>query len=445
MKIYRILIFYTLSIVANANAYQINNIEGKTDSIIVLNDDASWCWFQDDRAIFDDDQLLFSAVTSEGANTVTSYNMKTQRLETVILNDSTFKPDDHNVGVLFVRPDGRYLSVYAGHNVEEKMRYRISTYPGDICHWEPEKSVYTGAKTSYSNVYRLSSTGKTYSFHRGIGFNPNYVVSEDDGTTWQYGGKLMAFDGRPYVRYASNNIDRIHFITTEDHPRHYNNSIYHGYIEGEYIYGSDGQKLGPLSKSENTDFKPQSFTRVFNGNSSTRTDVAWTSDIELDKNGYPYIAFSVTKDPIALGELTETEIGGFDHRYHYARWDGKQWHEHEIAYAGSRLYAGENEYTGLIALHPENPNVVYISADVNPDTGEPLNKDGDQHYEIFKGVTADWGANWKWTAITENSKHDNIRPIIIANDDYEAILWLNGRFTTFKDYDMKALGIIRER
>ncbi len=62
------------------------------------------------------------------------------------------------------------------------------------------------------------------------------MVSEDDGTSWRYGGQLFAFPGRPYVSYTSNHPDRIHFITTEEHPRYYNNSIYHGYTKIGYTY-----------------------------------------------------------------------------------------------------------------------------------------------------------------------------------------------------------------
>lgn len=416
----------------------------KKSKVEVLTDNTSWCWFQDNRAIIDGDQLLVTGVTSEGANIVTSYNMATGERKTVIMNDQTFKADDHNAGVLLRRPDGKYLSVYAGHGDESKMRYRISTAPGDISTWDKERSAETGGKTSYSNVYMLAKSGKTYNFHRGIDQDPNYMVSEDDGNTWRYGGQVFAFKGRPYVRYASNNKDRVHFITTEEHPRHYNNSIYYGYIENDQLFKSGDKLVGALSQKPGTNLSPKDFTRVYDGDSTTRTNVAWTSDIKLDKQGFPYIAFSVTKDPIALGETKNTEVGGSDNRYHYARWDGKKWFEYEIAYAGTRLYAGENEYTGLITLHPTNPDVVYISANVNPETGKPLVK-GKQHYEIFRGVTKNKGASWTWTAVTKNSKSDNIRPIVVSSDKYDAVLWLNGTYTTYKIYDLKALAIVTKK
>lgn len=237
--------------------------------IMILNEDSGWCWFQDDRVIIDGDQLLFTGVSSKGANTVSSFNMKTREKKIAVVNNSDFNADDHNAGVLLLRPDGRYLNVYAGHGVESKMRYRISSNSGDVGKWENEKVVETGARTSYSNVYRLSKTGKTYNFHRGIEWDPNYMVSADDGSTWSYGGRVFAFKGRPYVRYTSNSIDQIHFITTEEHPRHYNNSIYYGYIENDKLYKSGGKFVNQLSKDENTDVSPQDFTLVYDGDSTT--------------------------------------------------------------------------------------------------------------------------------------------------------------------------------
>lgn len=443
------LFLFSILTTGPADQTYVDSVENKTQGTenpvpgaILLNEDGSWCWFQDERAIIDGDQLLFTGVTSSGENTVTSYHFPSGQRQTVVVNDETFEANDHNVGALLVRPDGRYLTVYAGHNVESRMRYRITTSPGDISEWGIEHTADTGDRNTYSNVYRLAQTGLTYNFHRGNGYNPNYMISGDDGETWRYGGRLISYPGRPYVRYTSNDFNRIHFITTEGHPRDYDNSIYHGYLEYDYLFSSDGTPVGRLSKDDQSDIIPQHFTRVFAGNAK---NIAWTSDIELDQYGHPYIAFSVTRDPISRGEREHTEEGGFDHRYHYARWDGDQWHENEIAYAGTRLYPGENEYTGNIALHPDNPDVVYISTDVHPETGEPLLTDGEQRYEIFRGDTGDGGKTWKWSAVTENSGQDNIRPIVVADTNREVVMWLHGRYTTFRDYRMKVYGLINER
>ena len=76
-----------------------------------------------------------------------------------------------------------------------------------------------------------------------------------------------------------------------------------------------------------------------------------------------------------------------------------------MAFAGTRLYAGEDDYTGLAAIDPDDPDVVFVSTDADPETGMPLvsNADGQRHHESFRGQSADGGRSWTWRAITRNS------------------------------------------
>ena len=82
-----------------------------------------------------------------------------------------------------------------------------------------------------------------------------------------------------------------------------------------------------------------------------------------------------------------TGQGGTDMRYRYARWDGTAWRDRPLAYAGTRLYSGEDDYTGLAVLDPTDPSVIYISTNANPTTGAALTStaDGKRHWEIFRG------------------------------------------------------------
>ena len=393
---------------------------------VLLNENSSWCWFQDERVIFDGDRLLFSGVTNDGAITVTAYDFNTGTGRVMVMNADRFNPDDHNAGALLVRPDGRYLCVYAGHNHEEKIRYRISSNPGNPFEWDPEQILDVPYRVTYSNVYRLSESGITYNFFRGrengYPYLPHYLVSEDDGTTWQYGGMIFSHeDGIPYARYVSNGINRIHVSTTQGHPRFHDNNIYHYYIEDNALHTSDGRRLGPLSKKPSSDYHPTDFTLVYE---TKPGEAAWTSDIALDDQGRPYLGFSVSKHPIRKENDPEA---GMDLRYHYARWDGERWHQQEIAFAGTRLYPAEQDYSGLISLHPGDPDIVYISADVNPVTNEPLLTDGEQRYEIFRGNRNPETDKWTWTAITKNSEKDNIRPIVATDGNRTVVLWLYGR------------------
>ncbi|MEX2395714.1 MAG: BNR-4 repeat-containing protein, partial [Balneolales bacterium] len=403
------------------------------DEPIVLNTDGGWCWFQDERAILDNGTLMFGGVSTDGDITATTYNLETGEKNVSILH-AELEADDHNAPSFLKRPDGKYLAAYSRHGTDDYMRYQVTQEAGNLSEWGAEQIIDVGGEACYSNLYRLSDEGRTYNFHRGRGWDPNYMISEDDGDSWQYGGKLWEFTGRPYVRYTSNDKDKIHVVTTEAHPRDYTNSIYHGYISDGNVYRSDGNVVGELSTSDESPLEPTDLTMIFQGDED---NVAWTSSIELDKDGYPYIGYSVTKDRIERG------AGGFDHRYRYARWDGTQWHDHEVAYAGSRLYPLEDEYTGLITLNPADPNMVYISTDADPVSGEPLisEADGERHHEIFQGITKNRGKSWSWKSITENSEVDNIRPIILADENDQAVLWLRGEFNSYTDYNLEVVGV----
>ena len=142
-------------------------------------------------------------------------------------------------------------------------------------------NILTAGSTTYSNLYYLSKTNTIFDFHRdgGRGFDPNYLLwNLGSASRFSYGGHLLTGpegnagnSDRPYLRYASNGIDRIHFITTDHHPRNLvSNSIYHGYIKCEHngygVYRSDGTRLGDLSTSTTSPYKASDFTTLFAGN-----------------------------------------------------------------------------------------------------------------------------------------------------------------------------------
>lgn len=146
-----------------------------------------------------------------------------------------------------------------------------------------------------------------------------------------------------------------------------------------------------------------------------------------DKNNFPVIGYTLY-------------VTNKDHRYRIAQWNGTKWVDKEIAYAGKCLYTIESSYTGLMAFDPEDPTMVYISTDVNPSTGEDL---GGTH-EIYaaKVEINDDISTIKWNAITSNSEFRNIRPIVVANEGHKVLLWLNGPWNTYFDYDSDVHGII---
>jgi len=258
---------------------------------------------------------------------------------------------------------------------------------------------------------------------------------------WTYGGQLLSGEGRPYVKYANSRDGRhIHVVATDQHPRDFDNSIYHGKMIDWALYNSFGDKLDAELRDQQA-VAPSELTAVFQGDAD---NVAWVSDVAVDEYDQPVIAFSVQKD----GGGWIDRWSGADHRYHLARFTGTRWQQAEIAHAGQRLYSTERDYTGLIAIDPENLNQVVISTDADPVTGEPLisKADGQRHYELFEGTSSDNGKSFHWQAITPNSTEDNIRPVMPAwKSDKRVLLWMRGTYRSYTDFDTRIMGTLQNR
>lgn len=431
--------------------------------VVVFNDDGGWCWFQDPRVLLTNGTLVIGSVASgfidpsrRGNIEVTTYNLLSGRKQRTVLHErlsdgENSRYDDHNAPALLVRPDGRILAVYAKHGPENHFYYRISAQPGPPTAWQVERTFVPSpsSEITYSNLVELSAenngNGRIYDFFRGLdGRNkPSYAWSDDQGETWNTGNIFIdvpgSFPHRPYVKYATNGIDTVHIFYTDGHPNEFKtNSNYHMYYKDGGLNRSDGARIGELKQGLSA---PGEGTRIFHGDAQ---DIAWTSDIRLDRAGRPYVVYSVRKMRAGAPPSAACE----DHRYRYARWDGKRWLDHEVAYAGSCLYASELDYTGNITLDPGQLDTVYISANVDPQTGTPLDSrtDGKRHYEIFRGKTADGGATWDWAAITKDSSADNLRPTIPNGaSGADVLLWLRGTYRAYTDYELAVVGRLGKR
>ncbi|MFC1757188.1 BNR-4 repeat-containing protein [Planctomycetota bacterium] len=418
--------------------------------VITFNDDGGWCWFEDERAIVHNGKLIIGSVaagshdaTRKGNVEVVSYDLKTAELKKRILHPS-FEFDDHDSPAFSVLADGHILAMYAKHGRDNKIHFRVTEQPGDISSWKTERTFVPSKKSrvTYSNLVRFNSGesggGRLFNFYRGYdaSFKPSWMTSDDNGQSWTAHGLWIDFPAkqrhRPYVKFISNNKDTIHFVFTEGHPRNFNNSLFHAYYRNGAYHRSDGTRVKAVTDGPIT---PAEATKIFAGSENS---VAWPCDLHLDDQARPVVAYSVQE---ALAELPSdrTDVG-LDHRYRVARWDGDGWQDREVAFAGTRLYKGEDDYTGLICLDPNDTNCVFLSSNVNIQTGAP-NSSG--HYEIYQGKTRDAGLTWRWTAITESSDVDNLRPIVpISNGDRTILLWLRGRLHTYTDYDLDVVGIV---
>jgi hypothetical protein len=69
--------------------------------------------------------------------------------------------------------------------------------------------------------------------------------------------------------------------------------------------------------------------------------------------------------------------------------------------------------------------------------------DGQRHYELFAGKSADHGQHWTFAPLTHDSSMDNIRPVVARGDGKRVVMWLRGKMTTFKNYDLDVVGVVQ--
>ncbi|RPJ34523.1 MAG: hypothetical protein EHM17_06360 [Verrucomicrobiaceae bacterium] len=101
------------------------------------------------------------------------------------------------------------------------------------------------------------------------------------------------------------------------------------------------------------------------------------------------------------------------------------------------------DYTGLAAVDPANPDVVFISTSSDPVTNAPLisNASGKRQNEIHMGKTGNDGRSWTWVALTKNSATDSLRPIVPRwTAGKSVVLWMPGNYPGFYTSSTKSVG-----
>lgn len=451
-------------------------------NMMLINDNGGWCWYQDDKIYYDPcgGNVLTSTAgqgsgfggvggTRSSAMDSTTFNIATGNRSRFTAH-SGGGGDDHNMGAFLIRPDGRYLHMYCPHysspgwsSGQPLTYYRLSTNPYDGSAWGSEQSynwstisgisVGAGGQLTYTNLCYMSAegtgNGRLYNIVRWNNVTPNIGYSDDWGATWKYMGVLNSETivgySNYYHKFRSNGVDRIDFIGCEAHPRDYNNCIYHGYIKGGKSYDSYGNVIDSNLFDQSA---PQigAFTRIFTAATPAANTyhTGWTVELELDKNGYPVCLYQTRHGTTPYGTQSGEwgYAGADDHRLFYARFDGSSWKSTELCMLGTGTRPGEQDYTGIGCIHPNDANLIYVSTNFDPRTDVNVGR-----REIFKGVTYDDGNSWNWTQITFNSTADNIRPAIPPNWDANntAVFWTRGYdYSAEEAYNFVLVGMVEE-
>ena len=396
-----------------------------------ITKNGAWCWFSDPRAIIIEDYIITGWVKTNGTIEAGRLNLSTGTVETNVLYHKLEK-DDHNNPSFLLVDHKKVVAMYTQHNKRELFANTLDDFSksfefskakriNPISREEYRK--FPKRTVTYVNPIRLESeNNRIYCFGRWTGFKPNLMWSDDGGLEWS---KAKVFTtkrpfnkkNRPYVKYYSDGNSKIHIVFTDGHPKvEPLNGVYYTYFENDKFFKANGEVI---SEMDNIPFKPQQASLIYAPKESSGR--AWIADIGQDKNSDPVVLF--TKSPSQL-----------NHEYWYARFINNKWVINKICDSGewfpkTKKNKKESEpyYFGNMTLHPNNPNIIYLSRKVNG------------VFEIERWETEDLGETWKKEAITKNSKYDNVRPFVPrglkVNQD-EVVLWMENRkyihFTKFK-------------
>jgi hypothetical protein len=419
--------------------------------------DGAYTWYNDPRALFNNGQLYFGYVRAADSKSALSVFNLQSGLTTNLFSSGFTQLDDHNNPGLLVKPDGAMLAVYSRHISDQYFAWRLSaTNPASPAAWNAEQTLTaSGASMTYANPFQLANeSGKIFNFCRNQNFNPTVYTSTNGGTNWS-APQLFIQTGtggtiRPYVKYASNNTNRLDFLYTDGHPRDVTNSLYHLYYQSNAFYKTDGtfvKNYSALPILHDSGERGSVIYQYSDADSSSPDDHiptgrAWCWETSYQTNGAPVCVFTVQRD-----KITGTNQGTDDRiYYYYARWTGTNWQKRFIAQAGRPIYSAENDYAGGICVDPQDANTIYLSSNAqNPfaltDTTN-VTLSANSRYELWRGTTADGGLNFSWTPITTNSTQDNFRPYIPRRNGGErCVIWFRGSYSSYTSYSCSIVGL----
>lgn len=405
---------------------------------IMLTDNGTWCWFSDPRAIYSDQdggRLITGFVTSEGNVEALTLNLDNGETTKTILYQE-LEVDDHNNPAFLRRADGYYLAFYTKHH-NTGLYMNMSLSSANASEWgnammiNPNGKVdlekYGDDKYTYANPMILKNeNNRIYLFGRWIGFKPNMTWSDNGGSTWSEGRVVVcpqpfSWGQRPYVKYYSDGLSKIHMVFTDGHPRdEATNSVYYAcYYDGAF-HRANGDVICTI---EDLPFEPKKATLVYDAIQSGQR--AWVYDVFADEKGKPAIAYA--RYP------TEEE-----HIYHYAWYDGENWMDKEMVNSGKwfpHTPVGKKErephYSGGLTIDPNHEHTLFISREVN------------NIFEIERWTYNIKTNNWHSASITQNSKTDQVRPYVVKNYANESLLLWDSvehyiHYTNFKTATMLA-------
>ncbi len=373
----------------------------------------SWSWFGDPRAVQVDGQFketFVGWIDWAGQVTIGAYDPRFGVLRTYVVG--VIFHDDHSAPSILVEPDKRLTVFWSGHDGSE-MDYRTTLRPEDITAWTAVQHFQQGIPGSdgftYPNPVLLPDEGNTlYLFWRGADWSADYATRTLSGR-WSPAHELIRQPGqRPYVKVDGNGGNTIALAFTNGHPRNLMTSVYYAALRGGALWTAGGRRIARLGHGP---IAPSRAQLVYNAQ-ATKIG-SWVWDVALPPGGRPVIVYA-------------TFPTNRNHRYWYARFNGRRWVSHFLTSAGGTISPGtiEYEYSGGITLDHANPSIVYLSRQV---------KGG---WQIERWSTSNGGYGWRHRTVVPAGRTDNIRPVVPRgwSGGPMGLVWLRGDYRTYTTY-----------
>lgn len=413
---------------------------GGTDTVL---GQGGWCWFQTPRTSMGPHGVLWlgssishTGTDADGLIQATAFD---SRSRTVLrrIDLAKAQQDDHTSPSVMAYGD-RVQIAWALHKKVDSIDIGDTSTTGAFVSQRihrPGSIKAPGRGMSYASAHVVN--GQRWILYRGEQFSWNLLISVDDGATWTAKGLVIApgtAGDRPYLHAVSDG-KRLHLVVTDGNPTEFRGTgAYAGTLESDLsVRRFDGAKVGAVGS---TAPKPRRLTRLATGivGSSEATDTdMWICDLAYIDNRPTGVL--VRRDPWPPGSQA---VGNYRHRYLWMRQRSTGWVVEHLCWAGSELCPSQPDYSGLGAQDPSDATRVVVSTNVHPVTAEPLvsSADGKVHFELFEARRTGEG-QWSFTAITEHSTEDNIRPSIAAGGKDKTLSWMRGSYWSWIAFDTR--------
>lgn len=408
------------------------------------------CWFNGPRAICANGKTFVCSTRGKrpkpsgvhaGYTEVSQIDNATGAVSTYTLASGSFWEDDHAVGGLAIRTDGRLVCFYSQHLDTAGIKYRISVNPYDATAWSAENvvpgTVYTNSLTTYCHPLFLSGeSNKLYVFWRDESGNLAAMTSTDLnaatpasvdggalGSTPTFSAKatwipLPAGSAKGvYYQVKDNSVDRIDFAITNAvaDTTGAKIDVRHCYWKSGALRGTDGTSLG-------------SFPVAFSATTAVATSGA------PDNLGHVWVWDVTYNDTTTVAQVVFARfVTPTDHRYYYARSvAGGAWSKTEIpntsTLASVPATSTEQYYSPGVILDDAVEGLVYCA--ISTERGKS---------DLFRYKTSDGGISWgtpsKISPVAidyDPVTQQNLRPIVPKNRAANvAVLFQRGRYAFY--------------